>query len=94
MTLSAWIHPAVICCVLLSGCNSNADRSKQPKAAPETGEPRIVNIINFIRLLEPRSAEITEEVLYQTVVEQIRIMRAYKLRGTFLLQYDALMYPR
>jgi hypothetical protein len=94
MALSAWIHPVVICCVLLSGCNSAADRARQPKAGPETGEPRIVNIINFIRLLEPRSAEITEEVLYQTVVEQIRTMRANKLRGTFLLQYDALMDPR
>ncbi len=65
MALSKRILPVVICCVLLSSCNSNADRSKQPKAGPETGEPRIVNIINFIRLLEPRSAEITENVLYR-----------------------------
>lgn len=57
-------------------------------------EPRIVNIINFVRLLEPRIPEFTEEVLYNTVVEQVRIMRQYKLRGTFLLQYDALMDPR
>jgi hypothetical protein len=94
MALNAWIHPVVICCVLFSGSNACADKPRQPNAAPETGEPRIVNIINFIRLLEPRSAEITEEVLYQTVVEQIKTMRACKLRGTFLLQYDALMDPR
>ena len=94
MALSAWVHPAAICFILLSGSNASADGSRQPNAAPDTGEPRIVNIINFIRLLEPRSAEITEDVLYQTVVEQIRIMSAYKLRGTFLLQYDALMDPR
>lgn len=56
--------------------------------------PRIVNIVNFIRLLEPRDAKITEDVLYQTVVKQVEIMRKYKLKGTFLLQYDALLDPR
>ena len=58
------------------------------------GAPRIVNIVNFIRLLEPRDPAITEEVLYQTVVRQVEMMRKYKLGGTFLLQYDALMDPR
>ncbi len=56
--------------------------------------PKIVNIINFIRLNEPRDPKITEEVLYQTVVKQIEIMRKYHLKGTFLLQYDALLDPR
>lgn len=56
--------------------------------------PKIVNIINFIRLLEPRDAEITETVLYETVVKQVEIMTKYNLRGTFLLQYDALLDPR
>jgi len=56
--------------------------------------PKIVNIVNFIRLLEPRDAAITEDVLYQTVVSQADIMRKYKLNGTFLLQYDALMDTR
>jgi len=60
-----------------------------------TGDvPRIVNIVNFIRLLEPRDSAITEDVLYQTVVRQIALMRKYRLGGTFLLQYDALMDPR
>ena len=57
-------------------------------------KPKIVNIVNFIRLLEPRDAAITEEVLYNTVVSQVEIMRRYKLGGTFLLQYDALMDKR
>ena len=57
-------------------------------------KPRIVNIINFIRLLEPRDSAITEDVLYQTVVKQIALMRSYHLGGTFLLQFDALMDPR
>ena len=56
--------------------------------------PRIVNIINFIRLLEPRDSNITEEVLYQTVVKQVEMMQKYNLGGTFLLQYDALLDPR
>jgi hypothetical protein len=55
-------------------------------------KPKIVNIINFIRLLEPRyNGRITEEILYQTVVNQLEMMKKYKLGGTFLLQYDALM---
>ncbi|MGE4569366.1 MAG: hypothetical protein AB7C90_09335 [Bacteroidales bacterium] len=53
--------------------------------------PRIVNIINFIRELEPRDAQITPEVLYQTVVSQIALHKQYNLPATFLLQYDALI---
>jgi hypothetical protein len=56
--------------------------------------PRIVNIINFIRQCEPRIDWITEEVLYETVVEQIEILRKHRLKGTFLLQYDALIDAR
>jgi hypothetical protein len=60
----------------------------------ENDHPRIVNIVNFIRLLEPRDPKITEEVLYETVVKQIEGMKRHKLGGTFLLQYDALLDPR
>ena len=58
------------------------------------GSPRIVNIINFVRQCEPRIDWITEDVLYETVVEQIEIMKRYRLKGTFLLQYDALVDAR
>ena len=61
---------------------------------PAKENTKIVNIVNFIRLLEPRDPEITQEVLYQTVVQQVEIMKKYNLPGTFLLQYDALMDPR
>jgi hypothetical protein len=61
---------------------------------PATVAPRIVHIINFIRLLEPRDPAITEDVLYQTVVQQLNMMRQYRLGGTFLLQYDALIDQR
>ena len=50
---------------------------------------QIVNIINFIRAVEPRSPM----DLVTTVKEQIRLMKEHNLRGTFLLQYDALILP-
>ncbi|MGZ3871634.1 MAG: hypothetical protein ACXVJD_01885 [Mucilaginibacter sp.] len=76
----------------------NAAAALNPEK-PRSGQTRvksrrIVNIVNFIRLLEPRDPQITEDVLYQTVVKQVDIMKKYKLGGTFLLQYDALMDPR
>ena len=68
----------------LSSC-SEADQSQT--------SPRIVNIINFIRYTEPRSEEITEEVLYNTVASQAEDLRSKGLVGTYLLQYDALINP-
>ncbi|SBW03039.1 hypothetical protein [uncultured Dysgonomonas sp.] len=53
----------------------------------------IVNIINFIRQTEPRIDEITDKVLFETVYQQILMLRKYDLPGTFLLQYDALIDP-
>ena len=64
------------------------------KAQKEIHHPKIVNIVNFIRLIEPRDPKITEEVLFNTVVRQVEVMKKYHLGGTFLLQYDALMNPR
>jgi len=66
----------------------------QKSTQEEKSKPNIVNIINFIRLIEPRDANITEDVLYQTVVKQVEMMKEYRLGGTFLLQYDALMDER
>ncbi len=63
-------------------------------AQEKTDSPRIVNIINFIRQCEPRIDWITEDVLYETVVSQVKSMKQHQLRGTFLLQYDALMDRR
>jgi len=64
------------------------------EAGKASSSPRIVNIINFIRQCEPRIEWITEDVLYETVVEQIKIMKKHQLKGTFLLQYDALIDVR
>lgn len=82
-----------ICCIcLLSSFNQTGKPSTKPDI--EKPQPKIINIVNFIRLLEPRDPAITEEVLYQTVVKQVELMKKYKLGGTFLLQYDALLDSR
>jgi hypothetical protein len=60
----------------------------------ENLHPRIVNIVNFVRLLEPRGVILTQDVLFQTTVNQLNMMKAHNLGGTFLLQYDALMDSR
>ena len=70
--------------VLLSACSH---------AGPASDSPRIVNIINFIRLTEPRSEEITNQVLFETVRSQAEDLRSKGLVGTYLLQYDALLDP-
>ncbi|HEY6082723.1 MAG TPA: hypothetical protein VIU45_04640, partial [Chitinophagaceae bacterium] len=77
-------------CSFMHGYKPGGDRIKPG----DQQHPKIVNIVNFIRLLEPRDPRITEDVLYQTVVKQVEMMKKYKLGGTFLLQYDALLDPR
>ncbi|HOW72070.1 MAG TPA: hypothetical protein PKY77_15830 [Phycisphaerae bacterium] len=59
-------------------------------AAAEPKAPRIVNIVNFIRGVEPRGPV----DLYEPVVQQIRLARAHGLPTTFLIQYDALIQDR
>ena len=53
------------------------------------GKRQIVNIINFIRAVEPR--EPVDMLL--PILKQIQLMNEYNLRGTFLIQYDALIDP-
>jgi len=77
---------------LFNSCANTKENKEENKTQKE--RLKIVNIINFIRLCEPREDEITEEVLYETVVKQVEIMKKYKLGGTFFLQYDALMDSR
>ena len=50
---------------------------------------QIVNIINFIRGVEPRM----EMDLITPVKEQIRLIDYYNFSATFLIQYDALLMP-
>ncbi len=50
---------------------------------------QIVNFINFIRGCEPRF----EIDLFETVKGHIELLTKYGFKGTFLLQYDALINP-
>ena len=77
--------------ILIAGLSFSFKRDGESKGK---NSPKIVNIVNFIRLLEPRDPLITQDVLYQTVVKQIEIMKKNRLGGSFLLQYDALIDPR
>src|SRR5438552_987512 len=75
-------------------CSFTGTGKTPVKTEKAKAHPKIVNIVNFIRLLEPRDPRITEQVLYETVVKQVEMMKKYQLGGTFLLQYDALIDAR
>ena len=62
--------------------------------AQEKDVPRIVNFVNFIRDIEPRDANITPLVLYETVKSEADAIHRYGFKGTWLLQYDALIDSR
>jgi hypothetical protein len=83
--------PLLLPLLLVTACNG-PHKETPAKTSAET--PHIVNIINFIRDVEPRIEWITKDVLYETVEEQVKILKEYNLPGTFLLQYDALIDPR
>jgi hypothetical protein len=95
LTFSTSFRRSIIwSCICFCTLTAFQTPAKQNPVPATKAAPKIVNIINFIRLLEPRDPKITQDVLYQTVVKQVEIMKKYKLVGTFLLQYDALMDAR
>lgn len=49
----------------------------------------IVNIVNFVRAIEPRPGRNID--LVEPVRQQIALLKKYNLKGTFLLQYDTLL---
>ncbi|MFC6195516.1 hypothetical protein ACFP1I_28140 [Dyadobacter subterraneus] len=71
--------------------SKNFDDKKKEKA---NSAPRILNIVNFIRQSEPRDEAITETVLLETTHLEMQLLAKYKLPGTWLIQYDALINPR
>ena len=83
----------IILCGLLLIITSTGEICLAQETDIHNRSPRIVNIINFIRKCEPRIEWITEDVLYETVAAQIKNMKRHQIKGTFLLQYDALMDP-
>lgn len=56
--------------------------------------PRFINIVNFVRQTEPRIGDGMEEELYRCTANQLSLLNRYGLKGTFLLQYDAMIDPR
>lgn len=64
--------------LIFSGSLAHGEKAENQKRSP-----CLVNIINFVRQCEPRIDWITEEALYQTVVEQIKIIKQYKLKAFF-----------
>ena len=72
---------------LWAGCDSG----NRPEAEPA---PRIVNIINFVRDIEPRPVGISADDLYEATFQEAELLRQHDLPGTFLLQYDAVIDPR
>lgn len=63
------------------------------QADEKQSSPCIVNFVNFIRGIEPRSEEFTNEYLFQTTANQLSQLNEYGFHGTFLIQYDALVMP-
>lgn len=59
---------------------------------PADKQPRIINIINFIRQTDYR-VEDADRKLYETVCRQVELVNRYDLPATFLLEYDALINP-
>lgn len=74
---------SLLACLMLSGA-----------MAQEKDVPRIVNFVNFVRDIEPRDANITPQVLYETVKSEADAIHRYGFKGTWLLQYDALIDSR
>ena len=74
----------ILCCLFLT-ITGEICRAKE--AVATGGSPRIVNIINFIRQCEPHIDWITEDVLYDTVVSQIKIFKQHQLKGTTTQDY-------
>lgn len=76
---------ATLMAVLACACALSAGQKEAPK---------FINIVNFIRQVEPRIGDGMEEELYQCTANQVNLLNRYGLKGTFLLQYDAMVNPR
>ena len=67
---------------------------EQAFSAEKNDDPCIVNFINFIRQTEPRwPDDYPDEYLYQTTVNELDQLNDFGFKGTFLIQYDALINP-
>ena len=72
-------------------CNSHSSEIGIPGES-FSDSPRIINIINFIRQTDYR-IENSENLLFEAVENQIKLVNEYNFPATFLFQYDALINP-
>jgi hypothetical protein len=89
---------AVIALALLDGVKAQGASPTNSRYALRVnslglGEPRIVNIYNFVRNSDYRVPN-SEDVLYETTRKQIQLINQANLPATWALQYDALINPR
>ncbi len=84
---AGWWSPLLLAIVLVALAPRSAGQSAT--APQREASPRIVNVINFIRGVEPRGPV----DLVEPVREQIRLAHDHGLSTTFLIQYDALVRP-
>ena len=62
-------------------------------SAEKNDNPCIVNFVNFVRNVEPRNDSEKDRYLYIATRNELNQLNDYGFRGTFLLQYDALLNP-
>lgn len=55
--------------------------------------PRIVNMLNFVRENDYRLPG-SRDLLYDATAQELALLARHGMRGTFLVQYDALVSPR
>ena len=72
-------------------CNSQPSEIGMPEKS-FSDSPRIINIINFIRQADYR-IENSDNLLFEAVENQIKLVNEYNFPATFLFQYDALINP-
>jgi len=77
--------------LLLSSCLCWATASAWATPSPRAAQPRIVDVVCFVRGLEPRNPRLD---LVEPVRNQLALAKRHRLPITFLLQYDALLQSR
>ncbi|MGO3195362.1 MAG: hypothetical protein ACTIKE_15195 [Sphingobacterium sp.] len=74
-------------------CLSYTSVIKADGPVPQKDQPKIINIINFIRQTDYRVKN-ADSLLFDATEKQVELLKQYSFPGTFLLQYDALVNPK
>lgn len=90
---SHWFLGALPALVVAGILCFTAAKGTAAERTTKGGQPRIVNLYNFIRNSDFRLKD-SEEVLYDCTRRQIELLKSAGLPATWALQYDALINPR